>query len=193
MTSAVCPVSHLSVTRHITLKSAQSWTIEHAVTNHGRGSRVTGVWSVMMIDTPAKIGVAMSDPAFHPVFGSAGTLVSTRQNCVVADCAEKKEFKVGVPNPNGETVVKYGKGGPWMMCCVQNPKPDDRYAHQHPFEVFNSGDYDYCEAEWHSPQANIAPGETLRFRQEFYVWADRDNAIAPKRISTNKEVLSCMS
>jgi len=193
MTSAVCPISDLSVTRRITMKHENAWTIEHAVTNHGASARVTGIWSVMMIDAPAKIGVATQDPAFHPVFGSAGPLVSNRQNCVVADCARKQEFKVGLPNPDGETLVRFGKGGLWMMCSVPKPKQVDRYAHQHPFEVFNSGDYNYCEAEWHSPQARLLPGDTLRFQQEFRIWTDQDPSNAPKSITTNKEFLSCMS
>jgi hypothetical protein len=193
MTSAVCPVSQLSVTRRITLKTAHSWTIVHAVTNHGRGPRVTGIWSVMMIDTPAKIGVSMKDPTFQTVFGTAGTFVSKHQNCIVADCAGTNEFKVGLPNPSGETLVKFGKGGPWMMCSVPKPLQDDRFAHQKPVEVFNSGDYDYCEAEWHSPQATLLPGDTLRIQQEFRIWADRDPSNAPKSITTNEEFLSCMS
>lgn len=193
MTSAICPVSCLSVTRRITLEGANSWTIDHAVTNHGASERVTGIWSVMMIDAPSKIGIAMKDPAFRPVFGSAGPLVSNRQNCVIADCARKKEFKVGLTNPDGETLVRFGKGGPWMTCSVPKPKQDDRFAHQYPFEVFNSGDYNYCEAEWHSPQARLLPGETLRFQQDFHIWTDNNPSNAPKSITKNKEFLSCMS
>lgn len=193
MTSAVCPVSHLSVTRRISLKSAHSWTIDHAVTNHGQTARAIGIWSVMMIDTPAKIGAAMKDSAFDLVFGSAGALVSEHQGYVVADCSRKQEFKVGLPNPDGETLIRFGKDGPWMMSSVPRPKQGDSYAHQHPLEVFNSGDYDYCEAEWHSPQTCLLPGEAMRFQQEFSVWADQDSSNAPNSITINKEFQSCMS
>jgi hypothetical protein len=193
MTSAICPTSHLSVTRRISLKSAHSWTIEHSVTNHGHSSRVRGIWSVMMMSVPAKIGVAMKTPSFHPVFGNANPLVSIGPDCVIADCSSYQEFKVGLPNPEGETFFSFGKDGPWMMCTVPKPKQADSYAHQHPFEVFNSGDYNYCEAEWHSPQTNLLPAETLRFQQEFCIWTDQNPLHAPNCITMNKEFLSCMS
>jgi hypothetical protein len=193
MTSAVCPVSHLSVTRRISLRHPNAFTIEHAVTNRGVTARETGIWSVMMIDTPAKIGIAMEDPTIHPVFGSAGALASKNQNGVIAECTRKQEFKIGLPNPDGETFIRFGNGGPWMHCNTPKPKQADRFAHQYPFEIFNSGDYNYCEAEWHSPQANLLPGETLEFRQEFRLWTDHNSSSAPRNIMNNKEFLSCMS
>ena len=193
MKSVVCPISDLAVTRRITLKTDRSWTIDHAVTNHGQVPRVTGAWSVMMIDTPAKIGVAMENPVFDPVFGVPTPLVSTHPSCVIADCASKQEFKVSTPNPDGETLIRFGERGPWMMCATPKPKQADSYAHQNPFEVFNSGDYEYCEAEWHSPQVNLLPGETLNFQQEFSVWSDQEPSHAPKSSTLNKEFLSCMS
>ena len=56
MASAICPLSHLSITRLISLISETTWTIAHSVTNYGEETRPTGIWSVMMLDTPAAIG-----------------------------------------------------------------------------------------------------------------------------------------
>jgi hypothetical protein len=189
LTSQICPISHLSVTRRITLKSADAWSIQHSVTNHGHASRATGIWSVMMINTPAKIGVAMNDPEIHPVFGDAGSLVEQAANCVIADCGKQQDFKVGLPNPNGEALIKISKSGPWMLCSTRPPSPDDSFTHQYPFEIFNSGDYPYCEAEWHSPKSNLARAETLRFRQDFEIWPNSN----PPILGSNRELLSCMS
>lgn len=193
MTSKTCPTSSLSVTRRITLCGENAWSFEHAVTNHGPSARMTGIWSVMMIDTPAKIGVGMVDPVFHSVFGNADSLVRSHLNCVVAACSKRQEFKVGLPCPDGRTFIKFGEDGPCLLCSVETPKQGERYAHQHPFEVFNSGDYDYCEAEWHSPQANLKPGETLRFQQDFRIWADQYSANALKSAISDREFRSCMS
>ncbi|MFK7871423.1 MAG: hypothetical protein AB8B58_19575 [Roseobacter sp.] len=193
LVSAVCPQTNLSVTRRIVLTSETTWTIEHAVTNHGPAPRSTGIWSVMMIDTPARIGVAMDTPEFYSVFGTAGTLVARRTGCVVADCAEQREFKVGLPNQTGKTLITFGDDGPAMMCSVPKPSPNDRFAHQHPIEVFNSGDYPYCEAEWHAPLTEISPGKTQGFQQHFRMWSPDILATADATIAEYKELLSCMS
>ena len=187
MTSAICPVSHLSVTRRIALASANGWTIDHSVTNHGTRNRLTGIWSVMMLDTPAQIGFAMDTPEYHLVFGSAEGMVTTTDTCVVADCARQQEFKIGLPNPEGTTLVRCGKDGPWLTCSVPKPEQGDAFAHTHPVEVFNSGDHSYCEAEWHSPVRDLGPKESLSFQQTFHVSA---GAGAPK---SQKELFECMS
>jgi hypothetical protein len=193
LTSEVCPLTNLTVTRRITLTSETTWTIEHAVNNHGTAPRRTGIWSVMMIDTPAKIGVAMDNPEFHPVFGQPGTLVESHSTCVVANCARQQEFKVGFPNCHGKTLIKFNETGPMLMCSVLKPSPNDRFAHQHPLEIFNSGDYPYCEAEWHSPVTELLPDETLRFQQHFRLWSPEAPLTEDQTISKNKELLSCMS
>ncbi|MFA3921002.1 hypothetical protein AB1E33_29210 [Ruegeria sp. 2012CJ15-1] len=193
MTSTVCPISHLSVSRRITLTSAKSWDIEHVVANRGLSARLTGIWSVMMLNTPAKIGVEMENPAFFNVFGSAEGMATTHGSSVVADCRKQQEFKIGLRNPNGRTLVRCGTDGPLLMCSVSEPQRDDQFAHHYPFEVFNSGDYAYCEAEWHSPARDLAPNETLSFRQKFLVLSDDDASQIRTGLTNNKEFLSCMS
>ncbi len=189
LASEICPISELSVTRRITLNSASDWRIEHTVVNCGASERRTGIWSVMMIDAPAKIGVAMDMPEVRPVFGDAGSMVSHARACVVADCATPHEFKVGLPNPTGQTFIKLGNGTAWILCSTPAPASSETFAHHHPVEIFNSGDYAYCEAEWHSPQANLQPGQALSFQQDFQIWPDGD----PVQSVHSKELLTCMS
>ena len=58
--------------------------------------------------------------------------------------------------------------------------PDDSgesYAHGHNIEVFNSGDYSYCEAEWHSPSQRLRPGGEITFTQRFEISTDHPAAI----------------
>ena len=187
--SPVCPISHLSVKRRIDVVSAQRWTIRHHVENHGSAARPTGIWSVMMIDTPAKIGVVANIPKIHSVFGEAGLMVSHNENCLVADCSTQQEFKVGLPNPNGQTLIKFGADGPWLRCAVPKPSQTDRYAHQFPIEIFNSGNYPYCEAEWHSPFSELPTGKTIEFQQNFQIWS-KD---CPTPHIVNKALYTCMS
>ena len=189
MASEICPISQLSVQRTITLYSASEWNISHIVTNHGQHTRKTGIWSVMMINTPAKIGVVANIPKIHSVFGEAGLMVSHNENCLVADCSTQQEFKVGLPNPNGQTLIKFGADGPWLRCAVPKPSQTDRYAHQFPIEIFNSGNYPYCEAEWHSPFSELPTGKTIEFQQNFQIWS-KD---CPTPHIVNKALYTCMS
>lgn len=190
MTSAICPLSHLSITRHISLISETGWTIVHRVTNHGEKTRPTGVWSVMMLNTPAAIGVSLQTATFDLVFGSADGMLTIKPQGIAAMCIKKQEFKIGLPNPDGTTFIRCGQGGPWLTCSVCAAQGQDEYAHHHPVEIFNSGDYAYCEAEWHSPKRDLEPGETMHFKQTFEVFTDIQ--IAAGR-AYNKELVSCMS
>ena len=186
--STICPISQLSVTRRITLTSSTTWRIAHAVTNHGDASRATGIWSVMMINTPASIGIAVDRPEVIPIFGEAGTQVTRTETGVVAKCAAPQEFKVGLRNPDGQTFIKFGKSGPLLTCTTPPLMPDVEFAHGHPVEVFNSGDYPYCEAEWHSSSHDLKPGQDIQFRQDFEL---RPNDALPSSMK-HKEFLSCM-
>ena len=185
MTSAICPMSFLSITRRITLNAADSWIIDNLVTNHGSCKRLTGIWSVMMLNTPTTIGIKVDTPVFHTVFGFAQEMVTMHDSCIVTNCTRQQEFKIGLPNPLGTTLISCGKDGPLLKCTVQEPKQDDIFAHTHPVEIFNSGDYLYCEVEWHSPLHDIRPQETLSFQQEFRIFASSDT-------SRNRNLLSCM-
>ena len=190
MASAICPLSHLSITRLISLISETSWTIAHSVTNHGEETRPTGVWSVMMLDTPAAIGIAMETATYDPVFGSADGILTTQPKGTAAMCTRKQEFKIGLPNPDGTTFIRCGQGGPWLTCSVPAAQAQSKYAHHHPVEIFNSGDYAYCEAEWHSPMCDLEPGETMHFKQMFEVFSDIQ---AADGLNRHEELVSCMS
>lgn len=193
MTSAICPDSHLSVSRRISLTSSKSWDIAHTVTNHGSAVRETGIWSVMMLKTPSKIGMAMDIPHFDPVFGNAEGIVAENSKSVVSNCTRLQEFKIGLPNPYGHTLIRCGQDGPLLLCSVPKPREHNQFAHRHPFEVFNSGDYAYCEAEWHSPVRTLAQNETMSFQQTFCFLTDGDGSQMPKAIKQDEEFLSCMS
>lgn len=190
MASAICPLSKLSITRLISLRSETSWTVTHTVTNHGEETRPTGIWSVMMLETPAAIGIAMETATFDPVFGSAEGMLTTQPKGIAAMCTKKQEFKIGLPNPGGITFVRCGKGGPCLTCCVPAEQGQREFAHRHPVEIFNSGDYSYCEAEWHSPMRMLRQGETMHFKQTFEVFSDIQ---AAGDLAHHKELVSCMS
>ena len=184
--SEICPASGLSVRRRISLTSGHSWSIDHVVTNHGKAGRLTGIWSVMMLDTPSALTVAMPEPAFETVFGDAGTCVVEAPQAVKIACDRMREFKVGMPNPTGETRIQCGWDGPLLECVVPAPKAEDVFAHGHPFEAFNSGDYAYCEAEWHSPAKVVEPGQSLSFSQIFTI-ENRQKPDAQGQIGNTEE------
>lgn len=192
MASETCPLTSLSVQRRITLASETEWSIEHQITNKGAAARHVGIWSVMMIDHRASIGVATSAPTIEPVFGNAGTLVQPADAGIVCTCAERQEFKVGLPNPDGRTLIRFGDGDTWLLCATDPQEEADAWAHGHPFEVFNSGDYAYCETEWHSPAKTLGRGEAMSFRQTFRIWSGDqvpgDIGLGP----SDQELITCM-
>lgn len=185
--SLICPITELCIKRTVTLKSSRSFTIDHCVTNCGNKTRLTGIWSVMMLSTPTKILVETDCPEVHPVFGFAEDLVRSFEKFSIVDCNRQLEFKIGLMNPTGETVIKAGEAGTWIKCSTKKPTSNVRYAHDYPIEIFNSSDYPYCEAEWHSPVMNLKAGNTMHFRQDFEIW---DNNHSPL---ISEEFVRCMS
>lgn len=168
--SQVCPISGLQVLRRITLEDAQTFSIAHTVTNHGPGRRLAGIWSVMMLRRPAAVSVDFSragEPV--PVFGDHAPFVRGNGGDRRIDCDGPGEFKIGLNVPSGVVRIAVPVSGSQIavVCRTAPAQRGDTFAHGHNVEVFNSGDYDYCETEWHSPARCLSPGESLSFRQDF--------------------------
>ncbi|MBO6755290.1 MAG: hypothetical protein JJ902_03110 [Roseibium sp.] len=175
MTSHICPVSKLQVTRLISLQSADRFSIHHTLRNCGTVERTAGIWSVMMLNHPTTIRI--EDPqagTFAPVFGDPGPFVRTGGADLKVECMMQGEFKFGVQAPSGNTDLLAGHGADAvrLQCSTTRPLGTDSFAHGHNFEVFNSGDYPYCEAEWHAPEHQLRPGAQMLFSQEFHVSMD---------------------
>lgn len=193
MQSQQCPISNLTIERHISLHSEYQWTIKHTVTNCGVKPRDTGIWSVMMLKTPATIGIVTKLPEHHEIFGNSEGVLKKNSVGLFAQCDRKQELKIGLQNPDGKVLIKQGRTGPWLTCTVPGNKPDGVFAHGHPLEIFNSGDYPYCEAEWHSPRRRLAPGEKLTFHQIFDVWESGSRPPGLEMSALNVELMLCMS
>lgn len=193
--SAVCPHSRLQIERCINIKDGASWVIEHTVTNVGKTARDVGVWSVMMMDHKARIAVAGTELNVTPVFGNADEALVTKTAGLICDCGAQREFKVGIDNPSGRSFMRFGGDDItiWMTCDTARPEPTQAFAHSYPLEVFNSGDYPYCEAEWHSPLVQLKPRETMRFVQEFSIWSYPTNACPVTLTDPEVELVKCMS
>ena len=193
MTSVTCPQSNLIVDREIALLSASRWTITHRLENRGKTPRACGIWSVMMLDHPALIGVPGRSVHIKKVSDEHGGRVTRRNEGAVATCDGKDQFKVAMDNQNGTSLIRLTDDPIWLLCRTPAPLDDDVFAHCLPFEVFNSGDYPYCEAEWHSPQATLAAGDTLTFQQTFHVWRGEDQAPPTPLTEPERELFQCMS
>lgn len=193
MTSNTCPISGLIVTREVALASPSSWYIRHRVRNTGPETRQVGIWSVMMLDHPARIGVPTDAPAIHLVFGDDGGRVAIRRAGIVSVCDAHKEFKVALPNPRGRALIRAAPPETWIVCGTPPPSQGDRFAHGAPFEVFNSGDYPYCEAEWHAPCKALPPDSDTSFEQVFHVWRGTTPPTEIKLSNEERELMECMS
>lgn len=172
MQSAVCPQSQLQIRREIKLESAQQWTVQHTLTNRGTADCTAGIWSVMMLDRPVKIWVqTTASRSAVSVFGDHTGCIATHPSSTVFDCHRPQEFKTGLHNKSGTVIVSVGdtKKPVYLRCQTPQTLSEDLFAHGHNVEVFNSSDYEYCEAEWHSPASIIAPGHSQQFQQAFSV------------------------
>lgn len=192
MTSQRCPQSRLQISRTVTIEAPSSFCIRHKVRNLGDTPRLTGLWSVMMLDHPARIAIPTANPHVRPVFGANDGMVSPQIAGVVCRCDVPREFKVGLPNPEGRTLIYSASADTWLLGLTDPPAKDDLFAHGLPFEVFNSGDYPYCEAEWHAPCKTLAPGGQHTFRQRFRIWSGEtppdDLFLTPQE----QELVTCM-
>lgn len=193
MRSAPCPVSGLVVDREIALLSESSWTITHQLQNTETAPRACGIWSVMMLDHPTRIGIPGRDLPVTKVFDEHGGRVVRRAEGMIAICDGKDQFKIATDNPNGSSLIRVMHDQIWLLCHTSAQSPDDEFTHGHPFEVFNSGDYAYCEAEWHSPRATLALNDTLTFQQTFYVWRDDKHSLPTPLTEPERELKRCMS
>jgi hypothetical protein len=192
MVSLVCPLSSLVVTRRITLNSPCSWVVHHRLRNAGTEPRAVGIWSVMMLNHSTAIAVPAKQPEIRKIFGSDGGRVEKHAHGVIGNCKDRQEFKVAVPNPNGRVLIQCPDSQVWICCETLATAANDVFAHGLPFEIFNFGDYSYCEAEWHAPVANIAPGEETSFEQKFWVWG---REVPPENLTftlEERELMACM-
>lgn len=192
MVSGICPVSGLEVTRRVILHSSATWSVRHTLRNKGSEPRQAGIWSVMMLNHPARIAVVTEQPEIRAVFGSDAGQVAALQNGIVCTCDAPWEYKVALPNPAGRVLIRSTVSDTWLSCRTRPPAAGDHFAHTMPFEVFNSGDYPYCEAEWHAPASIVEPGSAQSFEQVFHIWRGvapfTDLALTPEE----QEIMTCM-
>lgn len=192
--SGVCPLSHLAIQREIRISGPNQWTLIHRVKNHGTEARETGVWSVMMLKHPTRVGVCGAGLEVSTVFGKPDGRVLSRDGQTIFNCDEPTEYKVAASPPTGRSFI--GLAGDteniWLTCERTPPNTGDRFAHAHPLEVFNSGDYPYCEAEWHGPSQLLASDASMEFKQTFTVWAETQTDRAPEMTDAERELIQCM-
>ncbi|PSL15362.1 hypothetical protein [Shimia abyssi] len=196
MQSLVCPLSHLQIEREIFLTAANGFALRHKVTNLGPEDRFTGNWSVLMLDRPCKIALETgTENTITPVFGDVTDMVHHSGRYSVFECGKPQEFKSGTRNMAGRVVMRVATPAGPVILSAATPRPtqNDSYAHGHDFEVFNSKDYAYCEAEWHSPARVLKPNESLLYHQDFTVRREADILSDPNTTLRDLELLSCMS
>ncbi len=171
MRSEICRASALQIERTIIRDSQASFRIEHSLTNCGTEIPIVGIWSVMMLNRPATISLEhlSNGEPYTAVFGDPQGSVFIDKESLIHRCDKAAEFKTGATNNAGEVKVVWASQNniTSLICSTPMPAKRDEFAHKHNFEVFNSKDYNYCEAERHSPCTALDPGSTIGFCQEF--------------------------
>ena len=153
------------------LAASVGFSIEHRLTNLGDSARFAGIWSVMMLRRPTLIRLGEIEGTISSVFGDHTPFVRKDVPDLSVECDAPGEFKIGAHVNSGETELFIGpvENQVRLTCMTPPAEAPGNYAHGHNVEVFNSADYPYCEAEWHSPAAWLRPGDELTFTQEFQV------------------------
>ena len=179
MQSDICPLSQLRVKRLIELEGPAAFSINHVLTNEGDTDRIAGIWSVMMLPHPTTVEIADATGSITPVFGDHRAFVRREGTRLSVRCDESVEFKFGTDAPAGNIELSIGPPNArfCLECTVPAIRSGESYAHGHNIEVFNSGDYSYCEAEWHSPSQRLRPGGEITFTQRFEISTDHPAAI----------------
>ncbi|QDG75392.1 hypothetical protein [Labrenzia sp. PHM005] len=165
MVSAVCPLSGLQVTRVVSIgEYGTTWTVEHQLTNRSDASVTTGIWSVMMIERPVSIRFqARAAEEYTAMMGDPALFLSSATQFDEIRCENAQEFKLGVHLMSPRAAVHIPVSGNVIVLETQisELRSADCYAHGHALEVYNSGHYNYAELEWHSPLAELAPGQSV--------------------------------
>ena len=193
LASNICPITKLEVEREISLSNENTFKIFHRLRNCGKSVVNAGIWSVLMLRHGCKIGLHAQTSQKHTnVFGNCEGFIKRDSDCVVFDCSRQQEFKVGITNQTGLAFFhsKFDKKSIWLTCQTEPSLSQEAYSHGHNFEVFNSYDYPYCEAEWHSGTRAISPKESITFSQTFQI-CDRFELLQEPKY--NSEIFSCMS
>ncbi len=196
MQSACCPDSGLQVSRVITLDGNNSWSLHHSICNQSSKPREVGIWSVMMLRQPGTIALRVGGQGRTiAVFGDASHRISHFGDLAVMSCRDLHEYKIGARNRSGTVLMRIDTENQpiWMRCQTASYGEGTRFAHGHDFEVFNSGDYPYCEAEWHSSAQDLLPGQSLKFEQNFRVGNEKDLLCTPETSLEELELFLCMS
>ena len=193
MKSEACPTTGLVVSRELNLASSSKWTLTHSLGNQGNSSRRCGIWSVMMLEHPNSVGVPGTEIEIATVFDTHDGRVLHHDGGAIARCDGLSQFKVALSNPHGSSLIRAADRPIWLLCRTTPPKTDDRFAHGAPFEIFNSGDYNYSEAEWHSSLALLSPGDTRSFRQTFHIWEGDEGPPETRLTQSERKLMVCMS
>jgi len=175
MLSAVCSQSKLQINRIIKLRDSFNWTIRHQITNKGLNPRLTGIWSVMMTQSPASYfcrPVAGEIPKI--VFGDPEEAYSCDDGVGRINCDARREFKLGIHPASGITAARIHTsiGVLWLINRGRIVEQSEHYAHGHALEFYNSGHYDYGELEWHSPAVNLQPEQKVEFELGYQVFLE---------------------
>ncbi len=170
MLSPVCPQSKLQISRMIELRDSGNWTIRHKVINMGEKPRLTGIWSVMMTQTPASYffrTIVGATPKV--VFGEPGEAYSCHNGVGQITCDVQQEFKLGIHPESGMTAarIQTNIGALWLVNRGKIMEQPEHYAHGHALEFYNSGHYDYGELEWHSPAVQLQPEQAVEFELDY--------------------------
>lgn len=169
--SPVCSVSGLQIRRTLTLPAGRTdWTLDHELFNASHRSVTCGMWDVLMLRRPAHVSLPGLAPSqIMPLPGKpsvsflveSGVIIPTDGGSKIY-CAKPAEFKCGFSTVGGRVQVAFDDMAVRYARSSAVP-PSARYAHGHPFEVFNAPELPYFEVETHSPMQTLNPSDCIRY------------------------------
>ena len=178
MSSQVCPISNLQITRTVELQLPDRWSIEHRVLNTSKEPRKVGLWSVMMTKRPAAYFFpAGNDQEPKTVFGEPGHAYTRSNGIGQIRCDAQREFKLGFHPASGVSAARIAgeKQDVWILNHVDTLSHQHDYAHAQALEFYNSGHYHYGELEWHSQALLLQPEHSHQFTLGYQVFAAMDD------------------
>jgi hypothetical protein len=175
MTSPICRETGLRIVRKVHIDGELTVHLQEELHNTTDLPVTRSIWNVTQVLRPCEFYIPAGPGAFRSYHHEDPTLPQANGNFKEAEgwvevpCRSATLFKCGGTPREGKVLIKMplrgGKELVWLKTFGLDPRAN--FAHRSAVEVFNSPTLNYAEIELHAPLAEILPGASCVFSQQW--------------------------